>query len=168
MVSKRQNLDELEDKDQSLIEIINNSDAPKVRFMSDLTIPQLSQILNILNQDDCKIHIFKFLNDLSMIYGIGYDSSASTNSSCEVHGQYLSDEFFDQITLLRNSCNDFEGIQNKLSTIMMQESNQDLAELINMLEYMVPSHSLDMLALIIIAAGNTNEGYCAIAYGKVE
>jgi hypothetical protein len=103
-----------------------------------------------------------------MIYGIGYDSSASTNSSCEVHGQYLSDEFFDQITLLRNSCNDFEGIQNKLSTIMMQESNQDLAELINMLEYMVPSHSLDMLALIIIAAGNTNEGYCAIAYGKVE
>ena len=119
MVSKRQNLDELEDKDQSLIEIINNSDAPKVRFMSDLTIPQLSQILNILNQDDCKIHIFKFLNDLSMIYGIGYDSSASTNSSCEVHGQYLSDEFFDQITLLRNSCNDFEGIQNKLSTIMM-------------------------------------------------
>ena len=51
---------------------------------------------------------------------------------------------------------------------MRQENNSDLAELINMLEYLMPSHSLDMLTLIIIAAGNTNEGYCAIAYGKVE
>ena len=110
MVSKKQNLGELESKEQSLMDIINNSDTPKVRFMSDLSIPQLSQILNILNGDDCKIHIFKFLNDLSMIYGIGQDSSASTSTACEVHGQYLSDDFFNQITLLRNSCNDFEGI----------------------------------------------------------
>lgn len=51
---------------------------------------------------------------------------------------------------------------------MRQDENKDLNELINMLEYMVPSHSLDMLTLIIIAAGNTEEGYCAIAYGKVE
>jgi hypothetical protein len=110
MVSKKQNLDELENKEQSLMDIINNSDTPKVRFMSDLSIPQLSQILNILNGDDCKIHIFKFLNDLSMIYGIGQDYTASKSTACEVHGQYLSDDFFNQITLLRNSCNDFEGI----------------------------------------------------------
>lgn len=42
MVSKKQNLDELENKEQSLMDIINNSDTPKVRFMSDLSIPQLS------------------------------------------------------------------------------------------------------------------------------
>ena len=94
MVSKKQNLDELENREQSLMDIINNSDTPKERFMSDLSIPQLSQILNILNEDDCKIHIFKFLNDLSMIYGIGQDSSASMSTACEVHGQYLSDDFF--------------------------------------------------------------------------
>ena len=85
-----------------------------------------------------------------------------------MHGQYLSNDFFDQINLLRNSCNDFEGIQAKLSSIMRENESSDLSSLINMLEYMVPSHSLDMLTLIIIAAGNTDEGYCAIAYGKVQ
>lgn len=46
-----------------------------------------------------------------------------------------------------------------------RHNNNDLMELINMLEYIVPSYSLDMLTLIIIAAGNIDEGNCAPAYG---
>ena len=110
MVSKKNTLSEIQNREGSLLDIIDNSDTPKVRFMSDMTIPQLNKILNILNQEDCKIHIFKFLNDLTMIYGIGQDISATSSSTGEVHGQYLSDEFYKQIHLLRNSCNDFEGI----------------------------------------------------------
>lgn len=44
--------------------------------------------------------------------------------------------------------------------------NNDLIDLVNMLEYMIPSYSLDMLTMIIIAAGNMNENDCAFAYGQ--
>ena len=118
MVSKKQSLEDLGQRETSILDIISKSHAPKVRFMSDLSIPQLKRILNILNQEECKILIFKFLNDISMIYGISPSPSPSPDSNCEVHGQYLSNDFFDQINLLRNSCNDFEGIQKKLSSIM--------------------------------------------------
>ena len=69
MVSKKQSLEDLGQRETSILDIIGKSDAPKVRFMSDLSFPQLKRILNILNQEECRILIFKFLNDLSMIYG---------------------------------------------------------------------------------------------------
>ena len=70
----------------------------------------------------------------------------------------LSHEFFKQIEILRRSCNDYEGLQKKLSHLMNNNSDikNDLTELIKMLEYMVPSYSLDLLTVIIIAAGNIN------------
>jgi hypothetical protein len=37
-----------------------------------------------------------------------------------------------------------------------------------MLEYIVPSHSLDLLTLIMIAAGNLQEGSCAQTVGLAK
>jgi hypothetical protein len=48
------------------------------------------------------------------------------------------------------------------------KKNEDVHDLINLLEYMVPSYGLDMLTLIIIAAGNINEANCAVAYGQEQ
>ena len=41
------------------MDAINTRETPKVRFMSDLTMPQLKKMINILNEEDIKIHIFR-------------------------------------------------------------------------------------------------------------
>lgn len=110
MLSKNQNMFELESRETSLLDVMNSSDTPKVRFMSNLNIKQLQKMIRILNQEECKIYIFKFLHDLSMIYGSGQDPDACKDVSCDGHGQYLSNDFFEQISLLRCSCSDFEGL----------------------------------------------------------
>ena len=46
------------------------------------------------------------------------------------------------------------------------QNEPDLLSLVNMLEYIVPSHSLDLLTLIMIAAGNLEESNCALAIGS--
>lgn len=57
---------------------------------------------------------------------------------------------------MRGSCNDFDGIQKKLNELLKSDfkNNKNLKDLITLHEYMVPSYSLDLLTLIIIAAGN--------------
>ena len=121
-------------------------------------------MIKILNSEPIKIYLFKFLHDLHSTFG-----SHQRISTPEIVGQkylgngYLSAEFFEQIGILRSSCNDFEGLQKKLSILMSDSSSEkDLLSLVNMFEYIVPSYSLDLLTLIMIAAGNLEEGNCAM------
>ena len=44
-------------------------DMPRVRLMSDLSNDQLQKIIQLLNDDSIKIHLFKFLHDLHMVFG---------------------------------------------------------------------------------------------------
>jgi hypothetical protein len=68
--------------------------------------------------------------------------------------QTLRATFFSQLELLRQSCNDFEGLQKNITALLQQdyEEKKDLVELITLLEYLTPSYSLDFLTIIIIAA----------------
>jgi hypothetical protein len=110
-------------------------------MMSELTKEQLGDLISILNTTDVKMHIFKFVNDLYMVFGnekngFGAISSqvariknlskedqfcpalscgdyetpftASTNEGNSGHA--LNSAFFNQIDVLRKSCNDFQGI----------------------------------------------------------
>ena len=77
--------------------------------------------------------------------------------------QTLCNTFFSQLELLRRSCNDFEGLQKNIAAVLQEDQaeKRDLIELITLLEYLTPSHSLDLLTLIIIAAGLPEQGGCA-------
>ena len=92
------------DQSSSLIQKLPQN-TPKVRFMSDLTMTQTREMIRILNSEAVKIYIFKFLHDLHSVFG-----SKQKVSSFDLGNGYLSAEFFEQIDILRNSCNDFEGL----------------------------------------------------------
>lgn len=65
--------------------------------------------------------------------------------------------------VLRKSCNNFIGIQKKLSEAICNkdfERHAELIQLIQMLEILVPSYSLDLLATIIIAVGKPQDCVC--------
>jgi hypothetical protein len=90
----------------------------------------------------------------------GYQAASSICCSIESKEEYflaqnqtLSLSFFRQIDMLRNSCNDFEGIQKKLSALMVSQGphNKDIMQLTTMLEYLAPSYSLDILTILIIS-----------------
>lgn len=142
---------------------------PSVKFISELTVPQIQDILKSLNQEDVKIYLFKFLHDIHKAFRpsrkrsglseikkkiLDYNyrqelsectadaSNVNVNdvASTEVAEQELihyytigngtlSSEFFDQLEILRNSCNDFEGLQKKLTQILNspdQKAKEDL------------------------------------------
>ena len=63
----------------------------------------------------------------------------------------LSEQFYSQLNILRKSCNDFEGIQKKLSDLLNEE-NKNVIELITLMEFMNPSFSLDLMTLIVICS----------------
>ena len=68
--------------------------------------------------------------------------------------QTLRAAFFSQLELLRQSCNDFDGLQKNIAALLQQDykEKKNLIELITLLEYLTPSYSLDFLTIIIIAA----------------
>ena len=71
--------------------------------------------------------------------------------------------------MLRNSCNDFDGLQKNLAELMNSDypEKKDLTDLVTMFEYLTPSYSLDFLTLVIIAAGLPNhqsQSGCKKAY----
>lgn len=70
--------------------------------------------------------------------------------------QTMADAFFQEISILRKSCNDFEGIQKKLAVLLNKDSSQDLKDLLTMIEFSIPSYSLDILTTVILASGNAN------------
>ena len=120
-------------------------DLPDVRFMSDLDQTQLKAILAQLTTDEAKVHLFKFVHDLYMVFG----NSESRITDMSIGNGTLSHEFYKQIETLRRSCNDYDGLMAKISKII----GKDEEDLVNMFEYMVPGHSLDILTLVIQAIG---------------
>ena len=46
-----------------------SEERPELKLMSEMTKLQLSELLKNLNTDEAKIHIFKFIHDLYMIFG---------------------------------------------------------------------------------------------------
>lgn len=113
---------------------------PNTRFISDLSVDQLKHILASLNQEDVKVHLFKFLHDVQKIYR----PQRKTNDQVDLQEQIinsefaeaeighesigngtLSSDFFDQIEILRKSCNDFEGLQKKLLQILNSDDQKE-------------------------------------------
>lgn len=67
---------------------------PKVRFMSDLSLEQTRELIKILNTDEIKIYIFKFLHDLYSMFG-GQQKAPEAVGQQYLGNGYLSAEFFE-------------------------------------------------------------------------
>ena len=119
-------------------------DLPSVRFMSDLSDGELKDVLTQLNTEMVKIHLFKFVHDLHMVFG-----NIDRITDLSIGNGTLSNDFYNQIDLLRKSCNDYDGLKAKISKII----GKDEDDLVQMFEYMVPGYSLDIITLVIIAIG---------------
>lgn len=140
-----------------------------------MTTDDLIRLLGRLNQDEVKVYIFKFLHDLHMFFGDqecsnfnDYENVQEEVEKCcetdenvnmpdqesEIKEKFfgtLSEQFYSQLSILKNSCLDFDGIQMKLSDLVSSD-NKDVIVLVTMLEYMNPGLSLDLLTLIVICS----------------
>ena len=98
-----------------------------------------------MSTEEVKVHLFKFVHDLHMVFG----NHESRVPDMSIGNGSLSNVFYEQIELLRKSCNDYDGLKAKISKIIGNEED----DLVHMFEYMVPGYSLDILTLVILAIG---------------
>lgn len=88
-----------------------------------------------------------------------YDFEDTYSDSVSETHQLLSAQFFKQIDVLRKSCNNFQGIHSHLSSLICKndfKGRHDLMSLVQMMEHLVPSYSLDLLTTIVIGIGKQN------------
>ena len=62
----------------------------EVRYMSDLSEGELKGIITQLNTEQVKIHLFKFVHDLHMVFG----NSESRITDMSIGNGTLSNEFY--------------------------------------------------------------------------
>ena len=93
-----------------------------------------------------RIKIFTFIHELNKKFA---PTGKDANTECRgCHDQQLSQAFFDEIEVVRNSCNEFSTVRERLLSCM---KNEKLQSVVDMVELLVPGHSLDVIALIIVS-----------------
>ena len=113
----------------------------RVNFLSDMNQKQLDGLLSTLASDAVRVKIFAFIHELQKTF-------APRSSDKSLGTPHLSRAFFDELDILRSQCNEFNAVRNKLQASL---GNKQLKGVVNLVEFLVPGFSLDILTLIIVA-----------------
>lgn len=97
--------------------------------------------MRTLASDTVRVKIFAFIHELQKTF-------APRPSDKSLGTSLLSRAFFDELDILRSQCNEFTAVRTKLEASI---GDAQLKGVVDMVEFLVPGFSLDLLTLIIVA-----------------